>query len=153
MEKSSSSKTLRKLSAPLQLARTRVTTAEMSVEKAKLESRAAKQKRKQAKDAARRAKKRLRRAKDELAEARGAVIRAEEKLAGRARRASSQGRRLVPITGSRRPASRRVKMITHQTKAQDRDSPLVVATLPTVEPSPSKSTETMPVANAAGVAA
>src|SRR5436190_11292367 len=82
-------------------ARARLTTAEDSVQTAKDESRAARQKRKEAKDA-------LRRAKEELAEARSALTRIEDKLARRARRATPQGNRFVPITASKPPASKRV---------------------------------------------
>ena len=89
-------------------ARARLTTAEDSVQTAKDESRKAKRKRKEAKDAVRCAKKRLRRAKEELAEARSALTRIEDKLARRARRATSQGNRFVPITAFKPPASKRV---------------------------------------------
>jgi chromosome segregation ATPase len=130
---------------PLQLARTRIITAEALVEKARMASRAAKQTRKEAKNAARRAKKHLRRAKEELAEARSALTKIEEKLARQTRQATSQRKRLVPVTGSKPSPSKRAKRERHQTKTQDGEPP-VVATLPEAEPGSFSTIEAAPMA-------
>jgi multidrug efflux pump subunit AcrA (membrane-fusion protein) len=117
------------MGAAVELARARLTTAEDSVQTAK--------------DAARRAKKRLRRAKEELAEARSAFAGAEEKLARRARRATSQGKRVVPITASKPSVSKCLTKAKHRTKTQDGDLP-VAATLPAVRPLSPISAEALP---------